>query len=74
MSIITISKKEYRELIEKKFRYEYLREIIEGDIFSSPSTRDIKEILSAFKKTKKYNQKFLKSLEKGLNRSSYFKT
>ena len=72
MSTVTISKKEYQELIEKKLRYEYLREIIEEDIFSSPP-RDIKEILSAFKKTKKYNQKFLKNLEKGLNRSSYFK-
>ena len=74
MSTITISKKEYQELIEKKFRYDYLRQIIEEDIFSSPPTLDIKEILTAFKKTKKYNQKFLKSLEKGLNRSSYFKT
>ena len=47
MATITISKKEYRELIEKKFRYEYLRQIIEGDIFSSPPTRNIKEVIKS---------------------------
>jgi phage pi2 protein 07 len=72
MATITIPKKEYQELIEKKFRYEYLRQIIEEDIFSSPPTRSIKEVLKAFKGTKKYSQQFLKSLEKGLSRSSYF--
>lgn len=73
MSTITIPKKEYKELVEKKFRYEYLRQIMEEDIFASPPTRNIKEITAAFKKTGLYNQKFIKSLEKGLSRSAYFK-
>ena len=73
MQTVTISKKQYEELIEKKLRYEYLHQIIESDIFSPPPTKDIKEIISAFKKTGLYNQKFIDSLKKGLKRSSYFK-
>ncbi len=73
MQTVTISKKEYEELIEKKLRYEYLHQIIEDDIFSPPPTKDIKEIINAFKNTGIYNQKFIDSLKKGLNRSSYFK-
>ena len=73
MQTVTIPKKEYEELIEKKLRYEYLYQIIEGDIFSPPPTKDIKEIIDAFKKTGLYNQKFIDSLKKGLKRSSYFK-
>lgn len=73
MQTITISKKEYEELIEKKLRYEYLHQVIESDIFSPPPTKDIKEIINAFKKTGLYNQKFIDSLKKGLERSSYFK-
>lgn len=73
MQTVTISKKEYEELIEKKRRYEYLYQIIESDIFSPPPTKDINEIINDFKKTGIYNQKFISSLEKGLKRSSYFK-
>lgn len=73
MQTVTISKKEYEELIEKKLRYEYLHQIIEEDIFSPPPTKDAKEIIEAFQKTGLYNQKFIVSLEKGLKRSSYFK-
>lgn len=73
MQTVTISKKEYAELLEKKLRYEYLYQIIEGDIFSPPPTKDIKELIGAFKKTGLYNQNFIDSIEKGLKRSSYFK-
>ena len=73
MQTVTISKKEYEELVEKKLRYEHLHQIIEGDIFSPPPTRDIKELIKAFQKTGLYNQRFIDSLEKGLKRSAYFK-
>ncbi|OGF62895.1 hypothetical protein A2662_04525 [Candidatus Giovannonibacteria bacterium RIFCSPHIGHO2_01_FULL_45_33] len=73
MVTVTIPKKEYKELVEKKMRYEQLRQIIEGDLFTSPSTHSTKEVLTGFRATKKYSVKFLKSLEKGLKRSSYFK-
>ena len=74
MSTITIPKKEYEELIEKRLRYEYLRRLMEEDIFSPPPIRKIREVMNEFKTTKRYNRQFLKSLEKGLNRSSYFRT
>ena len=73
MSTITIPQKEYRELVEKKIRYERLREAVEEDIFTPPPTKQVGEILSAFRATGKYSRKFLQSLEKGLRRSSYFK-
>lgn len=73
MQTVTISKKEYEELIEKKLRYEYLHQIIESDIFSPPPTKNIKEIIGAFKKTGIYNHEFIDSLKKGLKRSVYFK-
>lgn len=73
MQTVTISKKEYEDLVEKKLRYEYLHLIIEGDIFSPPPTRDIKEIVNAFKRTGLYSQNFIDSLKKGLKRSIYFK-
>ncbi len=75
MSKITISEKEYKELAQKAMRYEYLKEIIEGreDIFSSPPTKDPKEVVKALRKTRKHSPAFLKSLEKGLERSSHFK-
>ncbi|MEK7263105.1 MAG: hypothetical protein AAB071_01165 [Bacteroidota bacterium] len=72
MTTVTIPKKEYEKLLETKLRYEYLRQIIEGDIFSSPPTKNIDEIVSAFSATQKYNKNFLQSLKKGLSRSSYF--
>jgi len=73
MNTITISKKEYGKLIEVKLRYDYLRQIIKNDIFSSPPTKNAQEALLAFKQTNLYSPKFMKSLEKGLKRSVYFK-
>ena len=74
MNTITIPKKEYQELLDKKFRYEYLRQIIEEDIFDSPPTKNTDEVIKAFEQTKLYNQEFLRSFKKGLKRSSYFKS
>lgn len=73
MATITISKKEYQELFDKALRYEYFRQLIESDIFSSPPTKNIGEIVGAFKNSGKYGQQFIRSLEKGLKRSSCFK-
>ena len=73
MANVTIPKKEYQRLLDRALRYEYLRQILEGDIFTSPSTRNIKRVIKEFRATKLYNEEFLKSLAKGLKRSSYFK-
>lgn len=73
MDRITIAKNEYERLIEAKLKYEYLRQVIEEDIFSPPPIKNIKEVVKAFKETGEYNSEFLKSLERGLKRSSYFR-
>ena len=73
MATITIPKKEYQRLLERALRYEYLRQVLEEDIFAPPPVRNSKVVIKEFRATKRYNQKFLKSLAKGLKRSSYFK-
>ncbi len=72
MPTITIPKKEYQELVEKKLRYEHLRAIVEEEIFAPPPTRSRKAVMQALKGVKKYPREFLKSVEQGLKRSSYF--
>jgi len=74
MATITVPKKEYQRLLDRALRYEYLRQLMEGDIFSPPPSQNSKEVIGAFEKTGLYNQAFLKSLKKGLMRSSLFKT
>jgi len=41
--------------------------------FIPPKTKSKKEIITAFKKTKRYSRKFLRDLEEGLKASDYFK-
>jgi len=71
---ITIPKKEYEELVETRLRYDYLRRGIEDDIFSAPPTKSASSVMKSFKAAGKYSKEFLESLEKGLARSSYFKS
>jgi hypothetical protein len=73
MATITISKKEYQDLVNAKLKFEYLRNILRNDLFSPPPTKNKKAVLEAFRSTEKYNKRFLKSLENGLSRSSYFR-
>ncbi len=72
MATITIPKTEYQQLLKKALRYEYLRQTMEEDIFTSPPVRDVEKILQEFKETNLYSQKFLNSLKRGLKRSSCF--
>jgi hypothetical protein len=73
MANIIISKKQYQELLDKALRYEYLRSIMEENIFSPPPTKNIEKIIKAFERTGIYSKEFIKSLKRGLKRSSYFK-
>jgi hypothetical protein len=73
MATITISKKEYQNLVNTKLKFEYLRNILRNDFFSPPPTKNKKAVLEAFRSAEKYNKRFLKSLENGLSRSSYFR-
>ena len=72
MDTITLSKKQYDLLVKKALHYDYLRELLKEDIFVSPPVKKSEAIIEAFAKTGVYNQKFIKSLKKGLERSSYF--
>jgi len=72
MTTIALPKKEYEILLDKALRYDFLKQAVQSDIFQVPPTRNKKEIISAFRQTGLYNQTFIKSLEKGLSRSSYF--
>ncbi|MEK7138914.1 MAG: hypothetical protein AAB799_01915 [Patescibacteria group bacterium] len=72
MSKVLIPKNEYEKLVETKLRYDFLRQIVEEDIFASPPTRDVKKLVKAFRETKKYSGQFLESLEKGFKKSAYF--
>ncbi|MGB2762455.1 MAG: hypothetical protein WBC21_02840 [Minisyncoccales bacterium] len=72
MATITIPKKEYQQLLENALRYQYIRHLMEEDIFVSPPVRDIEKMVQKFKETNLYSQKFLNSLKRGLKRSSYF--
>jgi len=74
MATISISKKEYHQLVEKALRYEYISQLLKEDIFASPPTRSVKKIIESFKATRLYNKEFLRSLKEGLKRSLYFRT
>lgn len=75
MDTVTIPKTEYQRLVERAFRYEYLANIVrkKENIFAPPPTKNIKEVIESFQATGMYSPAFLKSLERGLNRSSYFR-
>jgi len=73
MNTITVPKREYDNLVERALRYDYLKQAMAGDIFSAPPIKNAKVAISAFKKTKLYKPAFITSLQKGLNRSFYFK-
>jgi len=73
MVTITIPKKEYQLLTEKALRYEYLRQLLEEDIFASPPMKNAKDAVEEFQKSRLYSQKFLQSLKRGVARSSYFR-
>jgi len=69
---VTISKREYDDLLDSKLRFEFLRRTLTDDIFSPPPTQSAREVIEAFRATGKYNQAFLDRLEQGLKRSSHF--
>ena len=73
MNKVTIPAKEYQNLMEARLKYQYLKKVLEEDIFSAPPIKNIKKVINAFKYTKEYNSNFIKSLERGLKRSSLFK-
>ena len=74
MSTVTISKIQYEALKRRATAYDHIITAARKDVFSPPPTRNRKEVMREFRATKKYSAAFLKSLDKGLTRSSYFKS
>ena len=74
MKSITISKNEYEELRARATAYEHVVVTLQKAFAMTPPERSRKKIISEFGKTGKYNKNFLASLERGLSRSSYFKS
>ncbi len=74
MGTITISKTQYMALKRRAGAYDRIIAAAREDIFSPPPTRNSKEVMREFRATKKYSPDFLKSLQRGLSSSSYFKS
>ena len=72
METVTILKKEYKKLLETQVRYGLLKQAMTEDLFLPPPIKDVETVISAFRTTGKYSKNFIASLEKGLERSSYF--
>ncbi|MDP3792608.1 MAG: hypothetical protein Q8Q89_02660 [bacterium] len=76
METVTIPKTEYTKL--KRYSSAYLKIAskiveVEREVFSSPPIRNIGRVTKSFKETNKYSRDFMKSLGKGLKRSSFFR-
>jgi len=69
MTTVTISKKEYIKLKNQALAY---RKIAKS-LFTSVIRDPVSEVVDDFKATGLYNRNFLKDLESGLRKSSYFK-
>ncbi|MBI2050546.1 MAG: hypothetical protein HYT31_01955 [Parcubacteria group bacterium] len=69
---VTLTKREYEDLLDAKLRFEFLRHTLTDDVFSPPPTRDAGEVVRAFKETSKYSEQFFERLEYSLARSSHF--
>lgn len=63
----------FRALLRYVFLYspEVLKKL-DSFVFEEPSTHDVNQIVTDLAASGKYNKKFLKSLERGLQKSEYF--
>ena len=71
---MTITKEKYLELCEKAKRFEFIQKLAfdTDSLFQKPASRNVSTVIKEMKKTQKYNESFLKSIQNGLKKSSYF--
>lgn len=62
----------FRALLRVVERKPELVQTVDDFILQAPKTKNLNKVMASFKTTKKYNQKFLSSLEQGLKESGYF--
>lgn len=72
MNSATITATQYKALKERANAYERIVSAARRELFAPPPVRSGWETISAFRKTGKYNEAFLKSLERGLRESTSF--
>ena len=72
MVTITLPKIEYLDLKKRAEAFDKMVAGINPSFFFTPVEKSRKRIISDFSKTKLYSKEFLKDLEKGLKRSSFF--
>mgnify|MGYP006966085312 CR=1 FL=1 len=71
METVTITKKAYKSLTEKAMRYDFLRMVMEKDLFSPPP-KNASKVITEFRKSGLYNEQFITSPANGIKRSAYF--
>jgi hypothetical protein len=72
MAMVTLRKTEYLNLRERAEAFDRMVAVVNPSFFFAPQEKSRKKIISEFSKTKLYNKEFLKDLERGLKRSSFF--
>ncbi len=72
MVTVTLLKVEYLNLKKRAEAFDKIISEINPGLLFVPAEKSRKKIISDFSKTKLYNKEFLKSLNKGLKRSSFF--
>ena len=71
-SNVTLTKVEFNDLKSRAEAYDQILSLVQKEIAVTPPERSVKKIITEFKKVDQYSKDFLKSLEHGLKRSSYF--
>lgn len=62
----------FRALLRLVSRKPDILQVADDLVLAPPSTRSISTIIGGMRATKKYPEKFLKSLERGMKASDYF--
>jgi len=72
MTTVTLPKIEYLNLKKRAEAFDKIIAEVNPSFFLVPVEKSRKKIISQFSKTKLYSKEFLKDLEKGLKRSTFF--
>ncbi|MEK7538569.1 MAG: hypothetical protein AAB552_01880 [Patescibacteria group bacterium] len=71
-STVSLTKAEYADLTSRAKAYDLIISLAQKEVAHVPPVRSTKRIITELKKTTRYSQDFLKSLERGFERSAHF--
>ncbi|MBI5798334.1 MAG: hypothetical protein HZB10_00175 [Candidatus Yonathbacteria bacterium] len=69
---ISLTKTEYIDLTSRAKAYDMIVSLVQKEVAFVQPVRSTKKIISELKKTEKYSQDFLKSIERGFQQSAHF--